>query len=164
METIKIGVIANTHGLKGEVKVKSCSGFNEERFQKGKTLYLAFQNQMVEVKVQSYRENKGFVYVSFVGLQDINTVEKYKGSEVFINKDDIHALAEDEVYYSDLLDCEVFDEEKQLIGKVTDLLETGANVVLRINETILVPYVKAFVKEVDVENKKITIHVMDGLL
>lgn len=164
METIKIGLIANTHGLKGEVKVKSFSGFNAVRYAKEKKLYLSFQNDVIELKVHTYRENKGFVYISFEGLLDINEIEKYKGCELFIDVKDQHNLEEDEVYYKDLLGCEVFDEDNQSIGIVNDILETGANPVLRINETILVPYVEAFVKHVDIQNKKIIIHVIEGLL
>lgn len=161
---IKIGVIVNTHGLKGELKVKSLSDFNEIRFQIGKELLILYQNAFTSVKIASFREHKGMVYISFVDHQDINLVEKYKGSELFINSEDRHELEEDEVYYSDLMGCDVYDEENHMLGKVEDIIETGANAVLRVNKRILIPYVKDFIVDVDVKEKKIIIHVVEGLL
>lgn len=164
METIKIGAIVNTHGLKGDLKVKSFSEFNDIRFQSGNVVYIEYHGQMIEMEIDSFKEHKGMVLVSFKGQKDINLVEKYKGCTLYIKKEDLHDLEEDEVYYFDLMDCQVFDEDNHLLGKVEDIIETGANAVLRVNKKILIPYVNDFIVDVDIENKKIIVHVMKGLL
>lgn len=164
MEKIKIGVIVNTHGLKGELKIKSFSAFNDVRFQKGNHLMIAYRGEMIDVEVASSREHKGMILVVFKGLNDINLVEKYRECNIFINKEDLHELAEDEVYFFDLMDCEVYLEDGERLGVVEDVLETGANAVLRVNKKILIPYVRSFIKEADIKAKKIVIYKVDGLL
>lgn len=164
MDKIKIGVIVNTHGLKGELKVKSFSDFNEIRFQKQSLLFVEFHNEMIEMQVDSFREQKGMVYITFKDLKDINLVEQYRNCNIYVNKDDIHELEADEVYYFDLMNCQVYLEDGELLGEVEDVLETGANAVLRVNKSILIPYVNAFVKSTDIETKKIIVYKVDGLL
>lgn len=164
MEKIKIGVIVNTHGLKGELKIKSFSDFNEIRYQKGNHLFIEYHGDMTEVEVATFREHKGMVLVSFKELLDINLVEKYRECNIFINKEDIHDLEADEVYFFDLMGCEVFFEDGERLGIVEDVLETGANAVLRVNKKILVPYVDAFIKDADIKAKKIVVNKVDGLL
>lgn len=164
MEKIKIGIIVNTHGLKGELKIKSFSDFNEIRFQKKNHLFIEYRGEMIEVEVATYREHKGMVLITLKGLDDINLVEKYRECNIFINKDDIHDLEEDEVYFFDLMGCEVYLEDGELLGNVEDVLETGANAVLRVNKKILIPYVDAFIKDANIKEKKIIIYKVDGLL
>lgn len=164
MEKIKIGVIVNTHGLKGEVKVKSFSDFNDIRFCKGNYLMLAYHGELINLKINSSREHKGMLLLTFEGLNNIDQVEKYRDCELFIDKNDLHELDEDEVYYFDLMGCQVYLEDGSELGYVNDVLETGANAVLRVNDKILIPYVKAFIKEADIKNKKIVIYKVDGLL
>lgn len=164
MEKIKIGIIVNTHGLKGEVKIKSFSDFNAIRYQKNNTLYIAFHNSYEEVKIATSKEHKGMMLVSFTGLEDINEVEKFRNCEVYINKEDLHELEDDEVYFFDLMNCEVLLEDGTSLGHVEDVLETGANAVIRVNKTILIPYVKAFIKDADMQTKKIVVYDVEGLL
>lgn len=164
MERIKIGIIVNTHGLKGEVKIKSFSDFNAIRFQKKKSISIYYQNEYINVVIASFRENKGNVFVSFEGYQDINLIEKFRNCEVYVEREQLHELDEDEVYFIDLMGCKVYLEDDTYIGEVSDVLETGANAVLRVNQKTLIPYVKAFVKEADIINKKIVIYAIEGLL
>ena len=164
MDKVKVGVIVNTHALKGEVKVKSFSDFSDVRFAKGSKLMIAYRNEYINVRVKSCRESKCLLLVLFDGYEDINLIEKYKGCEIFVSKQFLHDLEEDEVYFHDLMECDVYDEDDNFIGKVEEVLETGANAVLRVNKKILIPFVKAFIKESDIENKKIVIHKVEGLL
>lgn len=167
METVKIGKIVNTHGLKGDLKIIPSTHFIEERFGKGASILIRKDSVHVHVKVERMRVDRGMVYVVLEGLHDINDVEIYKGCEVFIDKADLHPLSEDEVYYSQLMDCEVYTDEDVYVGRVVDVIETGANAVLRVqreNDSVLIPYVKAVVTAVNVEEKRIEIEAMEGLL
>lgn len=163
---VNVGKIVNMHGVKGEVKILSASDFAEERFQPGKILLIPFKDQTVELEIKSYRVHKNFHMVSFEGINNINEVEQYKGLDVYQDVDtETLPLEENEYYYSDIIGCEVFNEGIS-IGKVTEIFETGANDVwvVKGDKEHLIPYIEDVVKEIDIENKKITIEAIEGLL
>ncbi|HHY74602.1 MAG TPA: ribosome maturation factor RimM [Bacillus bacterium] len=164
-----VGKIVNTHGVRGEVKVISSTDFPEERFEKGSILYIEdASKQFIEVKVQSHRLHKNFHLLTFEGLANINDVEKYKGKMLKISEQRQDNLDENEFYYHEIIDCEVFSDEGESLGRIKEILSPGANdvwVVKRAGEKdLLLPYIEDVVKEVDVENKKVIVHLMEGLL
>ena len=154
MAYICIGKIINTHGIKGEVKIESYSDFDEERYTKGKQVYICVDEKYLPVTVASYRKHKVFPLVSFVDLQNINFVEQYKGCEIYIDEADRLI---------------VVDEEGITLGKIISVEETlGAQNNLRLQledaKEVLIPYIPMIVKNVDLEKKVMTIHRMGGLL
>lgn len=165
MKQIKIGVLVNTHGLKGEVKVKPMTDFPDIRFQKGNTINIQYQNTLIPVTIKQVREQKDLLLLTFEGYDDINQLEPWKGSILSIDESQLHELEEDEAYYFELQDCEVYDNENQLLGTVSEVIETGANAVLRVRgeREYLIPYVKAFVTDFDAEAKRITVKMVEGL-
>ena len=88
MEKLKIGKIVGTHGLKGELKIRSNSDFADKRFKKGNEIIISYQNQDLVYKIITSRIHKGNYLVSFRDNQDINLVEKYIGSFLYGYKDD----------------------------------------------------------------------------
>ncbi|MDO4500190.1 MAG: ribosome maturation factor RimM [Erysipelotrichaceae bacterium] len=164
MEYTLIGKIINTHGIRGELKLESYTDFEKERFKKGSLVYIGEEH--IEVVVKSYRPYKGFILVVFEGLEDINKVERYKEENVYKNNEDIKPLKKGEYYFKDLRDLDVYVEDIK-VGKVLDV-EEGINYnFLRIKtekEEKLVPYLRAFVLNVDLDNKRIDIVKMEGLL
>lgn len=119
MDQVIVGKIVNTHGIKGELKVKSSTDFVAERFARGAQLFIEYQGQKMEMTVASYRIHKGHILVTFEGYRDINLVEKYKGCLLYAMKDE-SLLDEDEYYISDIIGCEVYNDGKY-IGKVQDV-------------------------------------------
>ena len=165
MEYIKVGVIVNTFGLRGELKVESLTDFPEIRFKVGQELFIHYQNKYVSVIVHSMRQHKNFYLVSFEGLQDINLVEQYKGCVLYIHRTAVHVLPVGEYYYFELNGCDVYDRNA-FIGKV-EKVESGYQTILRIksgDKEILVPYVDAFIHNVDVANKRIDVELIEGFL
>ncbi|MFK5883304.1 MAG: ribosome maturation factor RimM [Candidatus Izemoplasma sp.] len=166
MEYIRLGGIANTHGLKGALKIKSLTDFKKIRYKKGNSLYINFNNEMKKVVVDSFREAKGLDVVTFVGLNDINLVEKYKGSQIYFEDLGPEVLDEDEYLYRDLLNMEVYFED--LIGTVKEIRDypQGEIIVVRRKDDkdVLVPFRKEFVGKVDLKNRKIYVINMEGLL
>lgn len=157
----------NTHGLRGEVKVKSTSDFAQLRFQQGNIVDLQFEQTLLPLTIQYVKENKGLLIVKFKDYDDINEVEGWKGSVLSVKEDELPVLEEDEAYFFELKDSEVFDEEGNELGCVIDVIDTAANAILRVKgkeQEFLVPYVKAFIISFDKEAKKIVIRMMDGLL
>lgn len=166
---LKVGKIVNTHSLKGEVKVISSTDFEEQRFEKGTELLITRGNQVVkEVTVESYRTHKNNLLVKFVGIDSIEEAEKLKNLQIKIDSDNIGELEENEFYFHEIIGCEVFDENGKSLGEISEILTPGANDVWVIksqnSKEILIPYIEDVVKKIDVENKKIDIEVMEGLI
>ena len=166
---LKVGKIVNTHSLKGEVKVISSTDFEEQRFEKGTELLITRGNQVVkEVTVESYRTHRNNLLVKFVGIDSIEEAEKLKNLQIKIDSDNIGELEENEFYFHEIIGCEVFDENGKSLGEISEILTPGANDVWVIKsqngKEILIPYIEDIVKKIDVENKKIDIEVMEGLI
>lgn len=167
MEYIVVGKIVNTRGLKGTVKVISNSDFNDERFKKGSKLYIDINGELKPVEVLNSSKDPKFVYVTFKGLEDINLVEKYKGFDLKLPISELPPLEEDSYYYHELLDCEVYMNDT-LIGVVSSVEDGYKKTMIRIRDKDgkehLVLFMKQFVKEVDIKEKKIYLNDIEGLL
>ncbi|MDZ5711697.1 ribosome maturation factor RimM [Jeotgalibacillus haloalkalitolerans] len=169
MEWFDVGKIVNTHGIKGEVRVISSTDFPEERYKKGNKLYL-FQSgkDPLELSVSGYRRHKNFDLLTFEGYDNVNLVEPFRDAQLKVSADQQNELGEDEYYYHEIIGCEVFSEEGERIGSITEILSPGANDVWVIKpdtgKDVLIPYIESVVKEVNVTEKKVIIHKMEGLL
>lgn len=113
---VEVGKIVNTHGIKGEVRVKSNSDFTETRFQPGEVLTLNHKGEAIDLTVASYRMHKGFHMLTFEGFNNINDVEHFKGDILTQERDhEAIELDEHEFYYSDIIGCTVFDGKTPLV-------------------------------------------------
>lgn len=166
MDYRTIGYITGTHGLRGEVKVKPQTHFIEERFAKHAMVFLEDGATMKELHVMNAREQKGMIIVKFVEANDINEVEAWRGKRLCIREDQLQELDEDEIYYHDLLHMQVETKEHQQLGEVVEILETGAHVIIRIKgeQEFLLPYIKPFILEANVEEKRLIVELIEGML
>ena len=168
-DRFQVGVIASTHGLQGEVNVFPTTE-DPNRFKKLKKVTLHTQRgEEIELDVQSARFFKKFVIVKFKQYNNINDVEKFRGCELTIDRKNAIKLEPGEYYCADLMGLSIVDEEDKLLGTVSDIIQTGANDVYEMtkdgsDEKVYIPAIKDCIKKIDIENKKITIHVIDGLL
>jgi 16S rRNA processing protein RimM len=165
-----VGKIVNTQGLKGEVRVVSKTDFPEKRYKVGNILYLFMPNVItpIELTVKTHRSQKTFEILSFVGINDINEAEKLRDGILKVPETQLGALNEHEFYYHEIIGCHVTTTEGEEIGEVFEILSPGANDVWVIKgkagKEILIPYIPDIVKKVDVKEKVIIIHPMEGLL
>ncbi|MCR5101019.1 MAG: ribosome maturation factor RimM [Butyrivibrio sp.] len=177
-EKFQVGVIASTHGLKGEVNVFPTTD-DPQRFKKLKKVTLNTPREGAkELEIEGVKFFKKFVIVKFKGLDRIEDVEKLRGAELTINREDAMPLDENEYYTADLIGLNVYDEDDKLLGEIINVIQTGANDVYEMkrdesiidseaengSDTVLIPAIKDCIKEVDVEKGKMVIHVMKGLL
>jgi 16S rRNA processing protein RimM len=164
---IRVGVITSTHGLKGEVKVFPTTD-DVNRFDILKEVYLDSGNKYICLAIEKVKYFKQFVILKFKDINDINDIEKYKGKDLFIPIDEALELGEDEYYIFDLIDSEVYTEDGAKLGVLTEVLTSAANDVYVIktneNKEVLLPSIKECILNVDTANKKIIVHIMDGLL
>src|SRR5699024_1159938 len=160
--------IVNTHGVKGEVRVIRITDY-EERFTPGNTLYIVGKkDEPIPVTVKSHRTHKQFDLLTFEEFTSINRVEKYKDSLLKVAASDLTPLVEGEFYYHEIIGCTVESEEGEKIGQITSILSPGANDVWVVEteegKEVLIPYIKDVVKEVNIDEKRIRIHLMEGLI
>lgn len=161
MNYIYIGDIVNTHGIKGEVKILSHFKYKSSVFIKGTSLYVGSLKK--KLVINSYRKHKVFDMVTFVGIDDINDVLEYKGEPVYIDKNEVHI---DGILNEDLLDMDVYGNDS-FVGNVTDILNNGVYDILVVENNShksLIPNISEFVLNIDVNNRRIDINVIEGLI
>ena len=164
MDYVTVGVIVNTHGLKGTLKVKSYTDFKDIRYQQGATLYIAFRGTLVPVTVSEHREVKGLDYLDFKEFTDINQCEIYKGFDLVIPKSAMHELQDDEFYFDELIGMNV--KGTTMKGIVTDVREVPQGQLLVVDvdgKDVLIPFRKEFIESVDKQKGEITIIQWEGL-
>ena len=163
---LQVVVISSTHGIRGEVKVFPTTD-DAARFKKLKKVLLDTGKERLELEVQSVKFFKQFVILKFKGIDNINDIEKYKGKSLLVPREDAVPLGDDEYYIADLIGMEVFAGNARF-GVIKDVMETGANEVYIIDSDkhgeVLVPAIRQCILDVDVENKKMQIRLMDGLI
>ena len=154
-DLIRVGVIINTFGVKGEVKIYPDIDYFDELervFIDGK-----------EYKIEKLRDQKGIIIAKFEGIDDINQIESLKNEEVMITLEDRPELPEGKHYVGDLLGLEVITEDGQVLGTLDNIYNTGANDIYEVGE-ILLHATDEVIKQIDMENKKIIVHLLKGLI
>lgn len=165
-DLFRVGVIANTHGIRGEVKVFPTTE-DPKRFEWLKEVILDTGKEKLPLEITNVRFFKNLVIVKFKGIDNINDIEKYKGKDLYVTRENAIPLEEDEYYIADIIGAEVFTEDGEKFGVLTDVLETGANLVFVVEheeKEVLLPAIPDCVKEVDTEEMKVTVHILPGLL
>ena len=158
MNLIYIGDVINTHGLKGEIRIISDFKYKKSVFKPGKKLYIR-DNELI---INTYRKHKNFDMVTFNDLNTIEDVLMYKNESVYINRDDFKFRG---YLDEDLIGLYAYNENK-LMGKVAGILKGNKQDILIIEngKKHMVPNVKEFIKNIDLENKKIDINYIKGLV
>ncbi|MCM1496945.1 MAG: ribosome maturation factor RimM [Clostridium sp.] len=163
---LQIGVITSTHGIKGEVKVFPTTDDNN-RFKKLKECYIEYEGKMLPVMADGCRFFKNMVILRFEGIENINDVERYKKCKLFVDREHAVKLEADEYFIADLIGAEVVREDGSLLGRLTEILSTGANDVYVVNGTEgkewLLPAIKDCILNVDMEAGRITVRLMKGM-
>ena len=164
---LQVGVITQTHGVRGEVKVFPTTD-DPERFLDLKKVLLDTGKEKISLEIKSVKFFKQFVIVKFKGIDNINDIERYKRCPLLVNREDAVELEEDEYFIADMIGMEVFTEDGELFGTLKDVIETGANDVYVINSKkhgeVLVPAIKECILDVNVKEGKMLVHLMDGLI
>ncbi len=161
MEYIFVGEIVNTHGVKGEVRLISDFKHKEKVFKEGFILYVGrFKDKL---KVVRHRHHKIYDMLTFEGINSINDVIMYKGDEVYINKED---LVVDDLFNEELIGLEAYFNNKS-IGFIEHIVNNNAHDILVVKDdgqNHLIPNIDEFIEKVDLDNKRIYIKKVEGLI
>ena len=161
-----MGKIVNTHGVRGEVKVYPYSD-DLEKFEDFEYFYIEGEGKK-KYEIESTRVHKNMVLVKFKGYEDINKVLNFLNKNVYMERKDVEDDSEGH-YIVDLIGCEIFDDQGALIGHLKDVLQTSAQDLYEIKKKsdgkmFYLPVVDAFVKNIDIKNRKITVHLIEGIM
>ena len=161
-----MGKIVNTHGVKGEVKIYPYSD-DLDKFDDFEYFYIEGEGK-VKFKIESTRVHKNMVLLKFVGYDDINKVLGFMNKNVYIERKDVEDDG-DGHYIVDLIGCEIFDDEGEFVGHLMDVLQNSAQDLYEIRrasdgKVFYLPVVDAFIKHIDINAKKIIVHLIDGII
>lgn len=165
-DLLQVGVITTTHGVRGEVKVFPTTD-DPARFKKLKNVILDTGREKIDLEVAGVKFFKNMVILKFKGIDDINDVEKYRKKSLYVTRENAVKLKKNEYFIADLIGLKVESDEGEDLGILSDVLQTGANDVYVLSkegeDDILLPAIKECVKEVDIENGVILVHLLPGL-
>ena len=166
-DLLRVGVIANTHGVHGEVKVYPTTD-DINRFKKLKEVILDTGKEQKTLEITGVKFFKNMAILKFKGIDSINDIEKYKGKDLLVTREHAVKLKKDEYFICDLVGCNVVTEDGTSIGELTEVLQTAANDVFVVESAdkkeILIPYIDDCVKEVSMEEKKVIVHLLPGMM
>ena len=164
---LEIGQIVNSYGIKGFFKVVPYTD-NVQRFNDLKTIYIEKQNKLIEKEIEEVKYHKNLVLLKLKGIDDINDTLEFKNCYIKIDRKDAVELPEDSYFIVDLIGMEVKTDEGELLGNLIDVFPTGSNDVYVVKDELgkqtLLPAIGDVIKKVDVENKKMVVHIIEGLL
>ena len=163
---LQVGMITNTHGVRGEVKVFPTTD-DVNRFKKLKYLILDTGKEQIELTVSQVKFFKNLVILKFKDFDNINDVEKWKGKPLYVTRENAVKCEEDEYFIADLIGLRVISDDGEELGEISDVLSTGANDVYVVTKPgcndLLLPAIKSCIRKVDMQEKIMQVHVLEGL-
>lgn len=166
-ERLKVGVIASPHGLKGEVKVFPTTD-DAKRFKKLKEVVLDTGSKLIPLTITGLKFSGKFVILKLKGYDRIEDVQGLKGMGLMIDRKDAVKLAKNEYFVTDLINVKIICEEGKVLGEIKDVIHTGANDVYVVKtetgKDLYLPAIKECILDIDIENRTMRVHLMEGLL
>lgn len=166
-EYFELGQIVNHFGIKGMVKVNPFTD-DISQFEKLKSILLVKDGKLSEVEIEETKYSKNQVLLKLKGIDTVEEAEKYRGCYLKIARSNSKKLPKDTYFIADLLGLTVYTDENILLGKVEDIYNSGANDIYVIKsedgKQILLPGTKEVIKQIDLEQERITVHIIKGLI
>jgi len=166
-ERLEVGQIVNTFGIKGFVKIYPYVD-DIRRFDDLKKVHIKLKKQETELEIEEVKYQKNMVLVKFKGIETVEAAEKLRNAYVEIDRKDAISLEEGEYFIADLLGLDVLVDTGEKLGVLDDIFNTGSNDIYvvknELGKQFLLPYIDDVVKDIDIENGKITVHLIEGLI
>ena len=165
-EYFEIGQIVKHFWIKGMVKVNP---FTEDisKFESLNSIFLEKENKLIKIEIEEVKYSKNQVLLKIKGINSIEEAEKYRGCYLKIARKDAKKLPKDTYFIADLIGLKVYTDEGILLGNVDDIYNSGANDIYVVKDEkgkqILLPAIKKVIKQVDLEQEKIIVHLLKGL-
>ena len=167
LQYLEIGQIVNTFGIKGELKINPFTD-DINKFNELKSMFVVKNKELIPYEIETVRYHKNMVILKLKGINSMNEAEKLKGLYIKIDRKYAKKLPKGTYFIADLIGLEVYDENSNLLGSIDDIYNTGANDIYvvknNLGKQILLPGIPQVIKKVDLENKKIVVHLLNGLI
>ena len=164
---LEVGQIVNTFGIKGQVKVIPFTD-DIKRFDELKNIYIQKKNNLESFEIEEVKYHKNMVLLKLKGVDTVENAEKLRNSYIKIDRKDAKKLPEGTFFIADLIGLKVYTDENKLLGILEDIYNTGSSDIYVVKDEkgkqILLPAIKDVVKTIDLENKKIIVHIIEGLI
>lgn len=166
-EYLEIGQIVNTFGIKGQVKVVP---FTDDitQFDTLKQIYIEKRKNLELFEIEKSNYHKNMIILKLKGIDTPEQAESLRNCYIKINRKDARKLQEGTYFIVDLIGLDVYTDEEKLLGTLEDIYNAGSSdiYVVRTSEgkQILLPAIKDVIKKVDIENKKVIVHIIEGLI
>ncbi len=166
---LKIGRIAGTHGVRGEMTVLPLTD-DPRRFSALESVSIIEESgeELGSRRVEGVRYFKDRVIIRLEGISDMDAAMRLKSKFLAVDRDHAVKLPRDSYFICDIIGCAVRDEGGETLGVISDVLQTGANDIYVIARSglrdLLVPAIKSVVLGVDLEERRVTVRLPDGIL
>lgn len=166
-EYLEIGQIVNIFGIKGQVKVVP---FTDDitQFDTLKQIYIEKRKNLELFEIEKSNYHKNMIILKLKGIDTPEQAESLRNCYIKINRKDARKLPEGTYFIVDLIGLDVYTDEEKLLGTLEDIYNAGSSdiYVVRTSEgkQILLPAIKDVIKKVDIENKKVIVHIIEGLI
>lgn len=165
---LEIGQIVNTFGIKGMVKVKPFTADVKKRFDNLKKIYIQNNKERNEYEIEEIKYHKEMVLIKFKNINTPEEANLLRNCYLVVNRDEEEPLEEGTYYIVDLIGIEVYTDENKRLGILDDIFNSGSSDIYvvkdELGKQILLPAIKEVIKNIDIENGKITVHIVKGLI
>ena len=164
---LEIGQIVNTFGIKGMVKVKPFTD-NIERFSNLEKIYIKNKSGQTEYKIQEVKYHKNMVLIKFEGIENPEQADLLRNSYLIVDRETEEPLESGRYYIVDMIGLDVFTDDNEYLGKLEDIYNTGSNDIYvvknELGKQVLLPAIEDVIKNIDMDNKKVIVHLIPGLV
>ena len=164
---LEIGQIVNTFGIKGMVKVKPFTD-NIERFSNLEKIYIKNKSGQTEYKIQEVKYHKNMVLIKFEGIENPEQADLLRNSYLIVDRETEEPLEAGRYYVVDMIGLDVFTDDNEYLGKLEDIYNTGSNDIYvvknELGKQVLLPAIEDVIKNIDMDNKKVIVHLIPGLV
>ena len=164
---LELGQIVNTFGIRGQVKVKPFTD-DIKKFDTFKEIFVEKKNQLQLFQIEKVNYSKGMVILKLKGIETPEQAETLRNCYIKMDRKNAKKLPEGTYYIADLIGLDVYSDEEELLGKVDDIYNSGSADIYvvkdELGKQILLPGIKDVIKQIDVDNEKIIVHLIDGLI
>lgn len=166
-EKLEVGQIVNTFGIKGFVKIYPYVD-DIRRFDNLKEVYIRIKKQESKLEIEEVKYQKNMVLIKFKGIETVEQAERLRNAYVKIDRKDAIPLEEGQYFIADLIGLEVYLDTGEKLGILDDIFNNGSTDIYvvknELGKQFLLPYVDEVIKEIDLENEKIIVHIIEGLI
>lgn len=166
-QLMEIGQIVNTYGIKGYLKIVPYTD-DITRFESLDSIFIEVKKDLKSFIIEDVKYSKNLVLLKLKNIDDINSAEIYKNCYIKIPRSKAVKLPEDSYFIVDLIGLNVYTDKGEELGNIIDVFSTGANDIYvvknELGKQVLLPAISDVIKKVDIQNKKMIVHLIDGLI